>query len=1007
MKRIIKYILLYICLFFSPYMLCAQEKEISGYVVEESGRPVAGVEIRDDRGSLLAQTDAAGSFACTSVSGNKLRLVKTGYVPAEVIIGGKNQLYILKPDYLEESVDVGYAAQKRRNITGSVSSVSGKLITDNSAVNPSLAFYGLIPGLIIEEKTGELGSYSPNFFIRGKSTFGAAVNVPIVLVDGFERDMKDLSLDDIESITVLKDAASTAIYGMRGANGVILIDTKRGRDGRVKFNVSFEQGFQTPYRIPEFVNSGEYAQLYNQALINDGLAPKYSAEEIAGYQAGNSIYHPDVQWQKELVKNMAPTTDVNVSADGGNKYARYYVSLGYTRNTGLFSHTDEESDKYSTQPRYNRYGFRTNLDIVAIKNLDIRLDISGKVEERNMPRYGSADIWNMIYKYPQHEFPMFLPDGGLGGTAAYSNNVMGYVNNSGYRHILDRYVQTGVSAEYHLGDLSPVLKGLSIGARYAYDNAWTVTETYSKTFSVKEILGQQEDGSPIYSALINKDSQLGYGIGNDVQSRQENFEGFVKYHRTFGGRHDVNVMAMYHQDKLMTDQVEPVAIQFIGGRLNYAYDSKYLAEFTFSYSGSEAFAENNRFAFFPAASFGWVLSEENFLKGSKHVDFLKLRGSVGVVGNCQLGADNRFAYREITTLISNNYYWGINPDAKGGRKVSKLANPGMKPEKGLKVDVGVEAQLFKSLYVQANYFFENRYDILTSQTSQIPSVIGVTLPNINAGRTHTHGIELALNYNRQINRNWSVFGNFNLLWYKNTIEEMQETPLPENSTYQYQVGYPVGSQLGLIALGFFQSQEEIDQSPIQQFSQVQPGDIKYLDVNNDGFINDYDRVWNNASAVPNLDMGLNLGVRFKSFDLSAILHAQFGTEIYLGNAGSLFWPLNNNAERITRWVADRHPWTPETASYARYPRLTTTGSANNYRRSSFWTMDGDQLKLRKLEIGYTLPVHVSKKFAVSKLRIYLRGVNLFSLDRLKFVDPAAMGGDPMLRSYYVGCNITF
>lgn len=909
---------------------------------------------------------------------------------------------LVSSDLLSEQVDLGLDFQERRTVTAGVSTVSGDRMRKNSVANPSLALYGLVPGLIVEDKTGEFGNFSPNFFIRGRGTMGSASNIPLVFVDGFERSMDDLALDDIESVSVLKDASATAIYGMRGANGVILIDTKRGKQGKIRFNVDFEQGFQTAYRIPEFVNSGTFAQLYNQALKNDGLAPKYDQTAIDGYMTGNSTYYPDNQWQKLLVKDMAPSTEANLSASGGNKIARYYVSLGYTHNTGLFDRTDEESDKYTTEAKYDRINFRTNLDIVAIDNLDFKVDVAGMITERNMPKNATDLIWNRLYRYPQHEFPMFLPNGRLGGTAAFPDNPMGYINNSGYRKVQDRFVNTNMSAEYHL---QGTLKGLSLGVRYAYDNGWWVRQLYDKTFAVQEVMGQNADGTPIYSSLIGTDKQISYGIGNDNQSRRESFEGFLKYGKVFNNRHNFHATVLYHQDKLATDASEPLGTQYIAGRLSYALDGKYLADVSASYSGSESFAKENRFALFPAVSLGWILSEENFLKDSKAVNFLKLRTSAGIVGNSNLGSDARFSYRYTTSTSSNNYYFGTSPGGLVGRKPGRIANPNMKPEKAFKFDLGGEALLFNSLNVSLNYFFENRYDILINRSAEISSTLGISMANINAGKTYTHGIEAGISYSKQLGTDWSVYSNLNFVWFKDEVKEKMETALPENSTYQYHVGHTIGSNLGLVALGLFQNQEEIDNSPTQMFGHYQPGDIKYKDMNGDGVIDDYDRVYDDGYTIPNMDLGWTLGTSWKNFDVSALFHAQLGKDIYLGDAATLAWTFNGDNYRITQWVADRNPWTPETASISRYPRLSTIGSTNNYRRSSYWMVNGDQVRLRQLEVGYTLPNRVARNIGLAGVRFYLRGMNLFSLDHIKFTDPAALGKDPLLRSYYIGFNV--
>ena len=818
--------LVLLCLLSLPGTLSAQETVTEGTVTDSDRKPIAGAVLSASDGQRLGETDRSGYFRIAVLpKDGKVILSHPDYITATAFAKAGTNVLSMEKNPLDDDIDVGHGRRSRRDLTSSVSTVGGDLLTRNSALYPAQALYGLIPGLIVEDKTGEFGTFNPNMFIRGRATMGAASNTPLILVDGWERSLDDVVLEDIASVAVLKDASATAIYGMKGANGVILVDTKRGRNGRIRFNVNLEQGFQTPYRVAEFVSSGEFAQYYNQALLNDGQPAKYSPDDIAGFKAGNSPYYPDNQWQEQLVRNMVPATNVKVSADGGNKFARYFVSAGYTRNQGLFEQGVKESDKYTTRASLDKVNFRTNLDIVAIDNFDLSVDVSGQIIENNSPYNSTGNIWNMLYRYPQNEFPMYLPNGRLGGTSAYQSNPMGYINHSGYKHATNRVVNSGISGEYHF---QGVLKGLSVGARYAYDNIWHTVQSFSKKFAVQEILGQDPDGTPLYSDLLGQDTQLSYSIGNDSQVRHEHFEAFLRYKLlSRSERHALDAVAVYHQDKQYTNSSEPYGTQYLAARLNYAYKQRYLADLSVSYSGSEEFAEGNRFEWFPALSLGWILSEEKFLAGSKTLDFLKLRASVGLTGNANMGENNRFAYRYTTNGQTGNYYFGTTPTLSYGRRPGTLPNPNMKAEKSLKVDVAVEAQIWKSLFVSANYFYENRYDILISMADQISSILGATAPYINSGSTATHGIELQADYTKRLGRNWSVFTNLNFLYFKDKVLEMAEAPVPANSSYQYHRGYSVGSSLGLIALGLFQSQEEIDKSPRQTFSAVQPGDIKY------------------------------------------------------------------------------------------------------------------------------------------------------------------------------------
>lgn len=899
----------------------------------------------------------------------------------------------------DKQVEVGYGQAKFSHTASGVSVVSGEELQKYAGVNLGNALHGLLPGLIGVEQTGDVGAFAPTFYIRGKKTYGDASNLPLVYVDGFERDMNKVSMDDVASITVLKDAAATAIYGVRGANGVILVNTKRGVQGKMKINVSVEQGFQMATKIPEFVSSAEYARFYNQALKSDELAVRFTPEDIAGYEQGGSLLYPDVKWEKELLNKFSPVTDLNVAAQGGSDKAQYYVSLGYIHNSGLFKGSDKNED-YSTNALADQFNFRTNLDLLAFDNLEIRADIAGNIKLRNLPYYSTNDYWTMMYKYPQHEFPLYVAEGIYGGTPVYRNNPLAYLNESGYRRVNDRYIQTGISAKYNF---SGILKGLSFGMKYAYDNAYSNTESYSKYFFVKDILGLNIDGTPILSEDIGKATSLTYKVDGDSQSRRSSYEAHLAYQRSFKGGHDLNAMLMYYQDKLVKGAENPYRNQFVSGRFNYAYRDKYLAELTFSYSGSEAFAKKNRFTWFPAVALGWVVSEENFMKDNKYVDFLKLRASAGLSGNSSLG--ERFSYRQLYSS-SGEYYFGTGITTEYGLAESTLANLDLKPEKSFKFDFGVDARLLKDLSLSATYFFERRFNILTSKGDVTSTIIGASLPRVNAGVTHTNGIEAALKYGKQY-KEWGFYAGYNLTLYRNKIKSIMEQPLQDNSTYQYQRGTAVGQQLGLQFVGFFKDEEDIKNSPTQEYGTVKPGDMKYRDVNKDGVVNDYDRTYSDAYSIPNTEMSLSAGANWKGFDVSALITAQLGTETYLGDAKYLFWPFTGDGARISTYVAERNPWTPETADIARYPRLTTMSNTNNYQRSDFWTMDGRRIRLRYIELGYTLPQVLTQKIAMSKLRFYVRGNNILTFAKLKYVDPAAMGGTPYMKSFHLGVNINF
>ncbi len=998
-KSIISLVIIQLLMLQLPVL--AQKITVKGVIEDISGKPIIDALISTEN-NVVAKTNNLGMFEINADKGARLDVTKKGFISRNQKINDTNIKIVLTPSTENTMLSVAYGQFNSNAITSSISTVSGDILKKHTDNTVGESLYGMIPGLFVEEKSLEPGDSQLNMFIRGKSTFGSASNVPLVYIDGFERDLSTLTVEDIDKVSILKDAASCALYGDRGANGVILVTTKRGKEQKTKFNFTTEYGYQQPTKLPEFVSSSEYVKMYNQALDNDGLSNlKYSDEKIAGYENGNSYYFPNVDWIGEMVANSAPISKVNFSATGGDKNTKYYVNIGYLNNRGIYKGTEKYKD-YSTNINLDKYNFRTNLDLVVLKGLSVKMDVSGYISTKNAPNSTTSSIWNAMYEYPTHEFPVEVENGVLGGTPIYRSNPVGLLTEVGYDRISSRFIQTALQTQY---DFDGNLKGLSIGGRYAYDNYYTITENNAKTFGVKEVLGQDSLGNPILSQIMGVNSSVpAFSISGQSQYKRNNFEVYTQYEKVFG-LNTLNAMIMYHQDKRYVDQYSPYANQLIGGRLHYGYDNTYFAEFSCSYSGSEVFAPKNRFTFYPTVSAAWVLTNENFLKEFKPIDYMKLHSSAGYVGNSSLG--ERFTYRQTYASTGNVIFGKGNTTTFYGLTEGTLPNEDLKPEKSFKFDAGLDARLFSSLTLNATYFFEKRSDILTTSGNQTSTIIGVALPNINAGETNVSGAEGSLVYSKQAN-DWGFTIGLNASYYKSVIKNIIEQPLPDNVSYQSQIGQPIGAVLGLQAIGFYQSEEEIANDPVKsQFGTVKPGDIKYKDQNGDNVINDYDRVYMSGLSLPNVDLGLTLGVNYKGFDVSAFFNAELGESIYLGDTPSLFWSLTNGSSRISQYVADRNPWTPASAETANYPRLTTQGSPNNYRLSDFWMVNGDRLRLKTLEVGYSLPTKTVKKVLLSSARFYLRGMNLFILDHLKGIDPAAMAGYPMMSSYHVGINVSF
>lgn len=896
-------------------------------------------------------------------------------------------------------IAVAYGQATKQSITYSTSSINSVDLIKNSVYLSGNALYGKLPGLAVLQRTSEPGADAPGFYLRGRST--TKNNSPLVIVDGIERDLNDVQLEDIESITLLKDASAAVIYGIRGANGVINVVTKRGKTGTLAINGKVEQAILEPTRIPEFLNSANYVKLYNQALVNDGFSPLYTPSQIAGYENGDRYYFPDVNWRDEVTNKSTTGTKANVDVSGGDKTATYFVSLGYFNQGGIYKNTDM-NEGYSTNVGLENVSFRSNLDLNVNKNWTFGLDLNGRISQKNSPYSSNSTIWDMMDKYPAHLFPVYVQDGVYGGTSVYPNNLVGYVNAKGYRQTNNRVILSTLSTKY---DFSDIIKGLTAGMRYSVDNFYSNQEGHTKNFAVRELLGKDAaSGKPNLSPAIGINSNLvpltSSGLPtSDVQNKRNTFEGNLQYAPSLGQHHTLNTQLIYHQDRLTIGNEPPYNYQFLSGRANYGYMNRFFAEIGASYSGTEAFPKGERFGFFPAVSAAWDISQENFLKGNKSINYLKLRVSAGIVGNSAV--NERFS--NIRQYIADDgYYFGTSNAAQSGLYPGVIANPNFTWETANKYDIGIDARLFKGLNLAFTYFFERRKDILVSESTLVPGIFGGDLPTMNAGITNNKGIEAALSFAKQ-KSNWGYRTGLNVSYVTDKIEYIPEAVQPYD--YLYRSGHRISQPFMLEAIGFFNSTADIQSSPVQAFGPVQPGDIKYKDQNNDGVINNFDEIAMHNTTLPKWDIGFDIGFNFKSFDVSAFFQGQLGRSLYLGNEPLLFWPLTNDGGKISTYA--NQYWTEQTKATADHPRLTTQENKNNYRESSFWIVNGDFLRLRSLDIGYNLPKQLIKNIKMRNARVFLRGMNLFTVDHLKYTDPEVMAGYPVMKSYNAGISLQF
>lgn len=889
---------------------------------------------------------------------------------------------------------VAYGTYAKRAVTSSVSSLTGKDIEKNTVFSLGNTLFGKIPGLILDQNSGEPGSDQPGFSFRGVQTFGYA-RAPLVLVDGFIRDLNSVSVFDVDHISVLKDASATAMYGIQAANGVILVTTKSGAAGKSSLTVDFSSGLQSPTRLPTFYHSADFAKMYNQALQNDKLPALYSAADIAGFTNGRNPFYPDVDWMSEMVAKTAPLSSVNVSSSGGNSFANYYVSLGYLYNDGIYKNTNKNNG-YSTNSNLNRLNFRSNIDVHLSEDLSLKLNLGGQINDLNAPRMATTDIWNRLYEYPAHLFPVFVKDDVLGGTAAFPDNPYGYINNRGYRETHNRFFQSNLGLKYNLGKL---LKGLELGARVGFDNYYTVTDGWSKTFAVYSLSRDPLNANPVISAPIGTNTNLAYNSPyNEAQNRRGTAEFYFNYTRKINAKNSISLLTLYNQTRQIIGRENAYNMQSVGATLHYDHNNRLFADLTASYGGTEAFAKGKRFGVFPAASAAYVLVDNNKASASSILNYLKLRASGGIVGSSNMGT--RFAYRELY-VNGGSYAFGNTNAGASTIAEGAIANPNLTFEQSYQYDLGFDSKLFNQIDLSVAVFQQDRKNILTSQSTTVPAFFGGSLPNVNKGEVRNRGIELSLLWNKQYKHS-GVFARFNMSLIKDKVMQMAEELAPPGSEYVYRKGNPIYYTYGLDAIGYFQSAADIAQSPMQIFGPVQPGDIKYRDRNNDGIINNYDIGPIGNGTVPTKELGLELGFNLCGFDFQAMLQGQFDRNINLAGYGNLFFPLRSS-QKISTFV--QNPWTPENAASAQYPRLTTLENANNYRTSSFWLRKGDFIKLRSVEIGYNFALSLIKGKAAAKSRVFVRGMNLLTWDSFKYSDPENIAGYPTMRSVNIGLKV--
>ncbi len=888
---------------------------------------------------------------------------------------------------------IAYGKQEEWKRTSAISEAKGKELEKSFTSNQRNMLYGRIPGLTVMQGTSEPGQQFSGYYSRGLGTFG--VNDMLIIVDGFEGSFEQFLPEEIESITLLKDASATAIYGSRGANGVLLVNTKRGINQPLVIEAGVKIGIHQPTRMPKFVDSYNYATLYNEALRNDGFDPAYygySNDAVEAYRNQSDPYfYPNVNWNNEIMRDYSPISNYNINFRGGDSNIRYFGMLNFLLDNGLLKKSPENFIN-TTSSQYKRYNFRANIDVNLSKSTFAYVTLGGAVEDKSNPIDNTVSwFFNRVNSIPSNLFPVFNPDGSYGGNNEFSNPV-GDLLETGI------YTSNGITIQSSLKltqKLDVLLKGLSASAAVSFNNYFINNSNKSRTYQQFSIF-RNFDNTIGYTPY-GQNTSLSASEGGEQQWRNISLQGFLNYNNSFG-IHDLDALIMGSTDTYSTyNETHPYRHIALNGRFTYALSRKYISEFSFSYMGSENFAPGKRFGFFPAFSLGWLMSNEDFLSDSETIDFLKLRASVGLVGNDLIGGE-RFMFDQYYRGAGSYYFGTGNTEFQSYQEFRK-ANPDITWEKDLKINVGVDMTLMKNLSLSLDIFKNNRYDILTTPNIY-PDFSGMVLPYVNNGKVENKGFELEVGYKNNESNEFRYYVNAGVWYARNKIIEMSEEI--RRFDYLYRTGNPINQPFGLEAIGFFQDQADIDASPKQTFDINAPGDIKYKDQNNDQIIDSEDVVAIGKNSIPELTASLNLGAEYKGFDFDVLLHGVEGRSIYL--SGTKYHALQDN-RNIPEIALKR--WTPQTASSAEYPRLSSVSNSNNYRFSSFWQKNGSFIKVRSLELGYNFPKTLVSTIGVNNLRLFVNGTNLLSIDYIKHTDPEVLSGYPVTRTISAGLSVKF
>lgn len=1021
--------LLFLMLFAgNSYAQTSNQKDpikVTGKITDSKGLSLPNATILEKGTKNAVTTDFDGSFSITVSSPQAVLVFKyIGMKEVERPVNNVKTINIAMADEtndLQTVVVVGYGTMKKASVVGAISTLKPSLLQSGTARTLGNNLAGQVAGIMAVQRSGEPGYDQSDIKIRGISTFAGGQN-PLVLVDGIERNLNDLDPSEIESFSVLKDAAAGAVYGVRGANGVILINTKRGFVGAPKVQLRTEYSIQEPTKLPRFIGAAPYMTLLNELAAESGKPQPYSADRITKTANGyDPDLYPDVNWVDEITKDYAYTSRTNLNIAGGSDFLRYALTASYYSENGILSADKKLS--YDTETRLNRANIRSNVDVNLSKTTLFRLNIGGFLQRLNKGNSSTDDLFNTAFETTPFAHPAVYSDGAI-PKVIYRPNPWAVNTQQGFYKLSGSKIESLASLEQDLKSITP---GLKVKFTYAFDSFSENKVERGKSPNYYNVATKRDlDGSLIHDIQSYGQDYLGYNKDYEHDyfgNKRVYLEASTSYSHSFG-KHDVTGMLLYNQDSY-DDGTPPQAYKHQGyaGRASYTFDRKYIGEVNFGYNGSENFAAVQRYGFFPSVSMGWIASEEKFMEPITDVfNKIKLRGSYGTAGNDNIGGGRRFAYETtINDGTNSDYHWGTGQGVKyEGIEEGQIGVTNLTWEKVTKADIGLELGILNTIDLTVDVFQDKRKDILI-QRNIVPTQAGfINAPYANFGKMENKGFEVAFNFNKQITPDFSMSWRANFTFVENKVTEKDEADAVKG-TYRSATGLQHNTLFGYTATGLYTNedfavisdnpQENVLASGIAkpQFGAVRPGDIKYEDRNKDGVIDGLDEGFIGGTTDPQIVYGFGNTSKYKQFDFSFFFQGIGKSERIIG--GSTFIPGSGQGTLGNVYDNYQDRWTEENPDqHAFYPRLSYGPNINNSLPSTWWKKDMSFGRLKSMEFGYSLKKNTAEKMRLQGLRVYVSGNNLWYISNFKLWDPELNTSNglkyPSTRSILFGLDVS-